>query len=54
MTPDPDEAEAYHILRAMSPATRSQWLSNGRWMLAEDSAKPSKANPFKTTPAKTR
>lgn len=44
--PDPDQAEALHIFRALSPAARAKWLSNGRWLLAEDSPKPSKAHPF--------
>lgn len=51
LTPDPDEVEAIHILRALSPQARVRWLSNGRWMMAEESAKPTKANPF---PAKVR
>ena len=46
VTPDPDEAEALHLFRALSPAIRAQWVSNGRWLLAEESTVPTKAQPF--------
>ena len=51
VTPDPDESEALHLFRALPPARREEWLRNGRFLLTESSAKPTKANPF---PAKHR
>lgn len=51
VTPDPDEAEALHLFRALPPSRREEWLRNGRFLLSESSQRPTKANPF---PAKHR
>lgn len=46
VTPDPDEAEALHLFRALPPHVRAKWLSNGRWLLAEEGQPASQADPF--------
>lgn len=42
-----DELAALQLFQAPSPASRAKWLSNGRWLLAEEATTPPKVALFK-------